>query len=134
MLSRAFKVCSEQAKPSENEIEFLTFNLINRPTVSELPRAETVYNLKRTWCRVVPYYILLILCEINIKLYKNDTTTIILLRDHHEHHSSPKFLDNFFFYTVNFVLMLLQQIISFPELLMADIAVLTGVDLLYVVV
>ena len=65
-------------------------------------------------------------------MYKNDTTTIILLRDHHEHHSSSKFLDDFSFDTVNFVLMLLHNIISFPELLIADIAVLTGMDLLYV--
>ena len=61
------------------------------------------------------------------------TTIHLLLRDHHEHHSSSKLLDNSLFDTVNFVLMFLHQIISFPELLITDIAVLTGMNLLYVV-
>ena len=61
------------------------------------------------------------------------TTTTHLLRDHHEHHSSSKFLDNLLFDTMNFVLMFFHQIISFPQLLLADIAVLTGMNLLYVV-
>ena len=61
------------------------------------------------------------------------TTIHLLLRDHHEHHSTSKLLDDFLFDTVSFVLMFLHQIISFPELLLTDIAVLTGMDLLYVV-